>query len=632
MLGAPSGRVRRAPHGAAAWGEPGSNLGTMCLTARAVLGSPRSQKALGGFLAEPRSRLSWLNGFVIGCGSGEGCSRSSPRCAAADVAVAVFRCRTLLCLGLGFEACDVIRGRVGRERPELVVGLVGAVGSPLGEATAAIQAALGRYAYKNHVIRLSEFLINSPGPAIDSSNEFELLKTSMKSGTWLREETGRGDAVLALAVAQMAKVRKEASDESVAPDEIPPALDNHCFILRSLKHPHEVSRLRALYRDQFFLIGVYSSRSHRLEALADRLAHSVGGRAEGQRANAEVLMATDAAEAGTRLGQSVSDTFALSDAFVTSEQLRRDVDRLFDLVFGAPYVTPTRDEQGMFFAQAAALRSAALSRQVGACITSRDGDVLAVGCNEVPKAGGGQYWPGDDPDGRDFNAGYDRNDRLKERVVRELVAELRAQGWIGANASNSPVDELVRAVMSKKPPPGIPRLRQTQLGSLTEFGRDVHAEMAALLTLARSPISSREAHLYTTTYPCHNCAKHILDAGIARVVYIEPYPKSFAGEFHSEAIAPEGTLKEGALGKLVMQPFAGVAPRKYLEWFMARGRKKDDGAIVDWPGANPQPRFVDPLYGGYDQARLDSEALFIKEVLAHIAQLAHTEQKDKGHG
>jgi cytidine deaminase len=89
-----------------------------------------------------------------------------------------------------------------------------------------------------------------------------------------------------------------------------------------------------------------------------------------------------------------------------------------ELLFGCDYHTPTRDEYGMFHAHAAALRSSSLARQVGAAITTEEGDIVAVGTNEVPKAGGGLYWFGDRPDRRDHILGVDPSDELR----RELVA------------------------------------------------------------------------------------------------------------------------------------------------------------------------------------------------------------------
>lgn len=72
--------------------------------------------------------------------------------------------------------------------------------------------------------------------------------------------------------------------------------------------------------------------------------------------------------------------------------------------------------------------------------------------------------------------------------------------------------------------------------NVIEFGRDAHAEMEAILA-ARAGISVKGRDLYSTTFPCHNCAKLIISAGINRVVYIEPYPKSLAIELHGDSIS-----------------------------------------------------------------------------------------------
>src|SRR5438093_13770043 len=97
----------------------------------------------------------------------------------------------------------------------------------------------------------------------------------------------------------------------------------------------------------------------------------------------------------SQFGQNVRDAFPMADVFVNASDpssLRDAINRVVDLIFGYPYYSPTRDENGMFLAQAAALRSLSLSRQVGAAISTDEGDIVAVGTNEVPKAGGGLYW------------------------------------------------------------------------------------------------------------------------------------------------------------------------------------------------------------------------------------------------
>ena len=51
----------------------------------------------------------------------------------------------------------------------------------------------------------------------------------------------------------------------------------------------------------------------------------------------------------------------------------------------------------------------------------------------------------------------------------------------------------------------------------------LHAEANALMKLATSTSSSKGATLYTTTSPCYDCAKLIIQAEIPRVVYSSEY-------------------------------------------------------------------------------------------------------------
>ena len=51
----------------------------------------------------------------------------------------------------------------------------------------------------------------------------------------------------------------------------------------------------------------------------------------------------------------------------------------------------------------------------------------------------------------------------------------------------------------------------------------LHAEANAITKVARSFNSSTGATLYVTASPCIECAKLIIQAGIVRVVYGEPY-------------------------------------------------------------------------------------------------------------
>ncbi|MGB8551432.1 MAG: hypothetical protein WCD82_24935, partial [Xanthobacteraceae bacterium] len=79
--------------------------------------------------------------------------------------------------------------------------------------------------------------------------------------------------------------------------------------------------------------------------------------------------------------------------------------------------------------------------------------------------------------------------------------------------------------------------------------------------------------LYCTTFPCHLCAKHIVAAGIERVVFLEPYPKSYAQKLHSDSITFETNVGD----KVLFEPFIGISPRRYRDIFEKKKRKGEDG-------------------------------------------------------
>jgi len=58
----------------------------------------------------------------------------------------------------------------------------------------------------------------------------------------------------------------------------------------------------------------------------------------------------------------------------------------------------------------------------------------------------------------------------------------------------------------------------------------VHAEINAIAKAAEHGVSTKDATLYSTTVPCIECAKTILQAGISRVVYSEEYNKCQEGK------------------------------------------------------------------------------------------------------
>jgi len=273
-------------------------------------------------------------------------------------------------------------------------------------------------------------------------------------------------------------------------------------------------------------------------------------------------------------GQNVRQSFPMADVFVDTtkeSKLRENVSRFVRLVLGDNSETPTRDEYAMAHAFAAALRSGALGRQVGAAIASTHGEILVVGTNEVPKYGGGQYWPDDSPDNRDIRKEHDSSDLLKQVNIGEFLDRLGQEGWLISSKGDLSSNERVKQAL--------PMLKGIRIMQPLEYGRAVHAEMAAIVEASARGLKIRGSTLYTTTFPCNECGRHIIAAGILRVVFIEPYPKSLAAQLHDDTIAVE----TGTDGQLLFEPFVGIAPRQYGELFQIFGERKGvDGKRLEW--------------------------------------------------
>ncbi|MBO9649690.1 MAG: hypothetical protein J7605_14370 [Variovorax sp.] len=469
-----------------------------------------------------------------------------------------------------------------KAHPELVFGLVGPVGVDLQPVIDVLTKELKVAQYATHLIRLSDQIQQLFGSDHSKDAEDDRILGLMDEGTRLREQSGRGDAVALLAVAEIRRIRKE---------EFGGRSEKNAYILRSLKHPHEVQTLRQVYGKGFFLISVYSPRDVRVGAMAERISKSLYGVSKGARAKAEAIVERDELEENTKLGQDVKDAFPLADLFVDGRNKTTvgvQVSRFIELLFGNVFHTPTRDEHGMYHARSAALRSADLNRQVGAAIFRPEGDLVVVGCNDVPKAGGDLYWPEDKGDARDFQKGIDASADQRVQVLGELIERFKEHALLSPGAANEKTGKLVRDLISgsKKSV-----LKGTSVMNLLEFGRSVHAEMAALTSAARLGVSVKGATLFCTTFPCHMCARHIVASGIKRVVYVEPYPKSKAKLLHPDAISVDPTVPSSDL--VNFEPFEGISPRQYQEIFDSADLRKDEnGLAVAWRLNAGKPRFL----------------------------------------
>lgn len=496
-------------------------------------------------------------------------------------------------------------------KAELVFGLVYPLGTEVSPVVSVLEDYVRHFGYEPHLVRISDYLKNLKlhlPKQLDTEAErlIELGNLSCREAT-------RKDFLALAAVSQISNSRHSGKNV----DEPQPAY-GRAHIIRSLKRPDEIIRLRQVYRPGLYVIGVFATEEERVEYLTRRKGYT--------KPQAEHLMRIDESQAEDEYGQRNRKTFHLADVFVATKDgdYKNQLERFLDLIFGNPFVSPTRNEHGMFLAAAASLRSAQFGRQVGAAILNNFGDVLSVGCNDVPRAEGGLYWEDDSDDCRDHKRQpgadgtvWDSNDKVQREIASDILVKIKP-------LLDSQVD-------SDK------LFEGTKLEDITEFGRAVHAEMDALLSCLRAGVSPKGCVLYTTTFPCHNCARHIIAAGIKRVVYVEPYPKSRASDLHNDALMfSENSDRDPDDKRIPFVPFVGIAPRRYIDLFsldLSTGqqvkRKTGDGKMIRWARTAESVPRVSMLATSY----LEREQLAvtgINEIMRRLEGNGHVNEEKPG--
>jgi deoxycytidylate deaminase len=469
---------------------------------------------------------------------------------------------------------------------ELVFGIVGHVGS--GTSTIAEQLVTiledqdvngikqeakilkARTVIESWAKANDEALPDESEPPMAKVKRYQDLGDSMRS---------HGDhAAVARGLVRQVRMTRATMQNGTMDDEQPVLPDGkpRAYILDSIRHPAEISLLRRIYGEAFVLVGVVCEQSVRADRISQK--YRDAGLDEAER-----FMQRDA-KASQKHGQRVSDAFHLSDYFIdnTASRFVKDdktksnedweipdhIARLIRLVTHAQIERPTIEETAMYAAGGAAMRSACLSRQVGASVLDKKGYIVATGANEVPKAGGGVYGELDSS-----------NDATDDRcfVNRRNCANTKEQSAIATSLA----EELI-ADMGEKVELNVlvEKIRSSRIGELLEFSRAVHAEMDALLEAGRKGVSTIGSRVFVTTFPCHYCARHIVSAGVDEVQYIEPYPKSKAFVLHGDSIQndvsdPSWEPPSDGGTKVLFRPFTGVAPRMYRRAFQKDRQLKD---------------------------------------------------------
>lgn len=500
---------------------------------------------------------------------------------------------------------------------ELFIALASPVGTDSAIVYETLEKALKEFNFTTFKVKISsELLLPNISTYIDLDNAFNRSSALMDKGNDIRKESENCGILAQGAMSIISKLRLNEAQKnsgSLKGKKI-------AYIIDSLKHKDEVKLLREVYSPAFYLFAINESEKDRENYLTNQ--KNMGRR------DARELIKRDQDEQYT-WGQHTRDVFELADFHISinnafedtnmsdnynverkkiSAQVSIQINRIIDLMFGSPYHTATFEEYAMFMAYSTALRSGDLSRQVGAVIATDDNEIIAMGSNEVPKFGGGQYWSDmNNSDKRGWNVengrdmmlkrndnentiGYDPNKTEINKLINNIVEDKECFNYESLNLNKEDLKEYKKNFFDSL---------YSKLKNITEFGRTVHAEMAAMLSCAKLGISLQNSTLFCSTFPCHNCTRHAVYCGIKRIVYIEPYPKSKALMLHSDS-----TTIENIQDRVKFESFTGVGPRRFFDLFsmkLSSGydiiRKDENDNVIDWQRSNAKLRCAsDPFH------------------------------------
>ena len=473
-----------------------------------------------------------------------------------------------------FKGKDVKDNILETYTDEIIIGLCGPIGTDIHLVANNFERILkDKYNYECYKIKLSELIkVYCSDTKFDDTEKdlFNIKKKLIDGGNELRQKYN--NSILADLAINEITVKRELNKEGT--EDKGYKSKRICYIIDSIKNKDELEIFRLIYRNIFYFVGVFSPLEVRKQNLEN----------EGMSRDQVFKLVDEDSGQDINFGQQVSDTFVESDFFLrfddnTKSSLEKKIKRFLDLMFSTDINTPTDHESAMYFAFAAAGNSACLSRQVGASITNSSGKIISIGWNDVPKFEGGVY------KNSDFNT--NREDDMRCYNYKEGKCFNDSEKF---SISEKIVDDLIsnKLISKDKKKEASLIVRKSRIKDLIEFSRAIHAEMLAIISLSLNNENGiKGGRLYCTTYPCHNCAKHILAAGIKDVYYIEPFRKSLAIKLHGNEITEDET-KSNQLRFLI---YEGVSPKRYLEFFtMSPGTRKKEGKKISYSPIESKPK------------------------------------------
>lgn len=295
------------------------------------------------------------------------------------------------------------------------------------------------------------------------------------------------------------------------------------IIIESIRNPAEIKYFRERY-SEFILIGVFADYDVRWTRVKENYNDS--------KDNFDIDEQRDKGTYEPKYGQKISDCFFESDLILSNNkeiscdgkndafvEMEGKINAYLQALKDPSTSNPTLVETLMAAAYTSGRRSKCLKRKVGAVIADKYDRIISSGFNGVP-FGLRECSPS-------FGQCY--RDKKREEMGRRICFDLEVDN----PESTKIVSKNIK---------------------LLELCRSLHGEESAILNLVGRSIDLDGSTMYVTTYPCNLCANKIVQAGIKKVVYFEPYPVEEAKKIFQEA-------------DVKTEPFEGVTFRSFFKFY-----------------------------------------------------------------
>lgn len=298
------------------------------------------------------------------------------------------------------------------------------------------------------------------------------------------------------------------------------------FVIDSIRNPAEIKYFRDKY-PEFILMGLFADYEKRW----DRVKASYNNSKDSFDADEQ----KDKGALEPPYGQRISDCFFESDLIIINNDpiicnddnsnyinMNQKIDAYLKALQDPTKSNPTLKETLMAAAYTSGRRSKCYKRKVGAVIADKYDRIISSGFNGVPigleecKNKYGQCY-------RDI-----RREAIGKQISNELELDPNKE------------DDARQAIKKNV--------------KLLEQCRVLHGEESAILNLVGRGVDLTDSTMYVTTFPCNLCANKIVQAGISKVVYFEPYPVVEAKEIFEDA-------------HVKTEPFEGVTFRAFFKFY-----------------------------------------------------------------